>query len=190
MSQNLLKFVEFAWLTVIIVWLIGALNTKRSVRRQSRASRLVPFLAAIVVAELFSQGARWMPWLRGRFIPPSAAGSWTGIVLTWFGIGFVIAARVYLGRNWSGIVTVKQDHTLIQGGPYAIVRHPIYSGLLLAAFGTAIFFGQVRGLLVVLLAAGLLLQKISIEENFMTEQFRGEYLAYQRKVKALIPYVW
>ena len=190
MPQNLSKLIEYARLTVTVVWLIGALNTKPSVKRQSRASRLLQLGEAILVAELFVQAPRFAPWLRARFVPQSTAAAWTGVVLTWLGLGFVIAARVYLGRNWSGTVTLKHDHTLTRGGPYAIVRHPIYSGFLLAALGTAAFFGQIRGLLILPFALAVMWQKIRIEEHFMTEQFRGEYLAYQRKVKAIIPYIW
>ena len=101
-----------------------------------------------------------------------------------------IWARFVLGRNWSGTVTVKQDHELVRSGPYALVRHPIYSGLLLAFLGTAVARGDLAALLGVALAAATLHFKTATEESFMTEQFGAGYMEYKREVKSLIPFVW
>ena len=95
-------------------------------------------------------------------------------------------ARLSLGRNWSGAVTVKIDHTLIKNGPYAIVRHPIYSGFLLAVLGTAIAFNEVRVLVTVALAFVHVWTKVRIEERLMAEEFGSEYTEYCRHVKAFI----
>ena len=98
-------------------------------------------------------------------------------------------ARFFLGRNWSGIVTIKQGHTLVRKGPYRFVRHPIYTGLLLAIFGTALAIGEIRALIGAGLVFALFVHKISLEESFMTEQFGADYADYRRNVKALIPFV-
>jgi protein-S-isoprenylcysteine O-methyltransferase Ste14 len=87
-------------------------------------------------------------------------------------------------------VTVKAGHTLIRGGPYAVVRHPIYSGLSLAVLGTALAVGELRGLLAVGLVAFGFWHKSLLEERFMREEFGAEYERYCRDVKALIPFVW
>lgn len=78
----------------------------------------------------------------------------------------------------------------MQTGPYAVVRHPIYAGLTLALLGTAVAFGEVRGLVAVALAVIGWRLKFRLEEAFMTEQFGSEYLGYKRRVKGLIPFVW
>ena len=103
------------------------------------------------------------------------------------GIAFAVWARQYLGRNWSGTVTVKQDHELIRTGPYRLVRHPIYTGLLLAILGTAVAFGEWRGLLAFALLTGSLLLKLRVEERFMSESFPEPYARYRAEVPALIP---
>jgi protein-S-isoprenylcysteine O-methyltransferase Ste14 len=95
-----------------------------------------------------------------------------------------------LGGNWSGRVTIKEGHTLEKRGPYAIVRHPIYSGLLLAVLGTAIAFREIRGLIAVALVFAMLLMKSRMEERFMMEEFGSVYRDYGRQVKALIPFVY
>jgi protein-S-isoprenylcysteine O-methyltransferase Ste14 len=110
--------------------------------------------------------------------------------VTFLGVAFATWARLQLGGNWSSSVTIKQGHTLVRRGPYTIVRHPIYTGLLLATLGVAIIVGEYRGLFgvgVLFLAYWL---KSSREERFMLEQFDGEYRQYQGQVKALIPYIF
>ena len=132
----------------------------------------------------------WPSWLRWRFAPESSvATAWLGLGLTVAGIGFALWARVFLGRNWSGRVTIKQEHELIQSGPYAIVRHPIYSGFLLAILGTALVEGQLRSLLALPLATLGWWLKLRLEESFMAQQFGTAYLDYKRRVKALVPFV-
>ncbi|MBV9269207.1 MAG: isoprenylcysteine carboxylmethyltransferase family protein [Acidobacteriaceae bacterium] len=106
------------------------------------------------------------------------------------GIIFDLWARFVLGRNWSGTVTVKQDHELVQSGPYGVVRHPIYSGFLLALAGTVIAQGDVGAFLGLVLATLALRLKSLTEEAFMTQQFGSQYTTYKRTVKALIPFVW
>jgi protein-S-isoprenylcysteine O-methyltransferase Ste14 len=101
---------------------------------------------------------------------------------------FTVWARVYLGGNWSGIVTIKHDHELIASGPYAIVRHPIYTGLLVAFIGSAVARGEWRGVLAVLIAWMALWRKLRLEERWMAERFGQQYEAYCRRVPALVPF--
>ena len=105
------------------------------------------------------------------------------------GLVFSIWARVHIGRNWSGIVTLKQDHELIQSGPYRLVRHPIYTGLLLGFIGTAIARDEWRGWLAVLMVLAALWRKLRLEERWLTEQFGDAYRQYRSEVAALIPYL-
>ena len=130
-----------------------------------------------------------MPWLDQRFLPPTIIAYWLGLLMLAVGIAFAVWARLYLGRNWSGTVTVKQNHELIRSGPYRLVRHPIYTGLLLAILGTAVAFGEWRGLLAFALLTGSLSLKLRIEERFMSESFPKEYARYRAEVPALIPHI-
>jgi protein-S-isoprenylcysteine O-methyltransferase Ste14 len=84
---------------------------------------------------------------------------------------FTVWARVHLGMNWSGTVTVTEGHELITSGPYAVVRHPIYTGLLLAFGGSALARAALRGILAVALAFWSLWRKLRIEKTWMREQF-------------------
>jgi len=98
-------------------------------------------------------------------------------------------ARRYLGTNWSSTVTIKEGHELVTAGPYAIVRHPIYTGLILAFVGTALAIGEWRAVLAAVLGVIAFWRKLSLEERWMREQFGERYQAYSRRVPALIPFV-
>jgi protein-S-isoprenylcysteine O-methyltransferase Ste14 len=132
----------------------------------------------------------WPDWLRQHVLPKSAlAVVVIGWLLTALGIWFAIWARVWIGSNWSSNVTIKEHHELIQGGPYKIVRHPIYAGLLLAFLGTAIIYAELSGFVgfpLIALGFGL---KMRLEESFMIEQFGNTYREYTRHVKAVVPYL-
>jgi protein-S-isoprenylcysteine O-methyltransferase Ste14 len=182
--------VAYLWTVLWIVWLVSALTAKRSVQRQTIASRLEQsILVTTAFCLLFARGP-WPHWLRQRVLPePDVALLWTGLILTAAGVGFAILARFWIGRNWSGTITIKEQHELIQSGPYRIVRHPIYTGLLLAYLSTAIVHGQLSGFVgffLLLLGFGL---KLRMEETFMVQQFGNAYLDYKRRVKALVPFV-
>ena len=143
----------------------------------------------VLAALLFAFRGRHLPWLNASFVPPTMAFHWLGLLITALGLAFAVWARVHLGRNWSGTVTVKENHELIRSGPYGLVRHPIYSGFLLAMLGTAIAFGEIRGLIAFVLAFIAWRAKSLIEERFMLDQFGDRYARYKRDVKALIPFV-
>jgi protein-S-isoprenylcysteine O-methyltransferase Ste14 len=94
-----------------------------------------------------------------------------------------------LAGNWSSDVTLKRDHELIVTGPYAFVRHPIYTGILLGFVGTALAVGEWRAVLAVALAGVAFWRKLGIEEAVMRRQFGETYARYVARVPALIPFV-
>jgi protein-S-isoprenylcysteine O-methyltransferase Ste14 len=184
------RIITSLWILTGIVWAVGALTTKRTRRHESVASRILHIsIMAVAFALVFKPAFRPGP-LDMLFIVPTPAVEWTGVALTAAGIGLTIFARLTLGRNWSGTVTVKEDHELIRGGPYAVVRHPIYSGLALALLGSSISSARLGALLGVVVGLAGLRLKSRIEENFMEQEFGEQYTDYKCRVKALIPLVW
>ncbi|MGB6451742.1 MAG: isoprenylcysteine carboxylmethyltransferase family protein [Steroidobacteraceae bacterium] len=187
-------FFSVVWLAWVIAWWVFALNVKATVRRQAALPRLLNMaLLFCAVGLLFwAQWAQLVP-VRGlteRFLPGSEWRFWAalGAALTLIGLLFTVWARVYLGRNWSGTAaTIKADHELVTGGPYGLVRHPIYSGLMLAFVGTALAIGQWRGVLAVALALVAIVHRIIVEERFMREQFGAAYDTYTERVRAIVP---
>ena len=184
-GSNLIGALWIAW---AVYWFIAARTAKTDRRQESALSRAGHIVPLGIGAWLL-----WTPTMGGflgeRFLPWSAATFYAGVVVLAFGLGFAIWARRVLGRNWSGIVTVKQDHELVRTGPYRWVRHPIYTGLLIAFAGTAISRGEWRGVLAFAIVFAALWRKLRLEERWMIETFGDAYLRYRGEVKALIPFV-
>jgi protein-S-isoprenylcysteine O-methyltransferase Ste14 len=132
---------------------------------------------------------KWHGLLAVQVIPRTALSQITGTAICVLGLIFTLWARQTLAGNWSSNVTLKQGHELIRTGPYRIVRHPIYTGLLLMTIGTAIFIGQVRGGVSLLLITLGFWIKLSQEERLLLRHFPDVYPAYQHEVKALVPFV-
>jgi protein-S-isoprenylcysteine O-methyltransferase Ste14 len=186
------RFIEWIWAGVGAVWLVTALASKKTARRQATGSRLLHIAimtAALVLLFPSLLGGLPMGPLARRFVPDSPTIAGAGLVLTAAGCAFAIWARLLLGGNWSSGVTVKQDHQLIRKGPYNIVRHPIYSGFLLGLAGTALALGEWRGLAGLALAGIGWGTKLRMEEEFMLAQFGAAYSGYRREVRALIPFI-
>jgi protein-S-isoprenylcysteine O-methyltransferase Ste14 len=180
------------WLAWLACWGLFSLRVKATARRESVASRLSYIVPIAIAAVLVGVPSLDIPLLGERFLPSGSWRTWSlvGVAVTLCGLLFTVWARVHLGRNWSGTVTIKEDHELITSGPYRVVRHPIYTGLLLAFIGQAIAGGQWRGAIAVALAAGAFWKKLRIEEHWMREHFGNAYQAYSERVAALIPFVF
>ncbi len=179
------------WLAWFGYWWIAAHNVKATVKVESAVSRRSHMLPLFIALSLVCWPTFPVPGLREYVLPGQYWRIWAavGAVLTAAGLFFAIWARVKLGRNWSGEITVKESHELTTGGPYSLVRHPIYTGLLLAMLGTALARGQVQGFLGVAVACITLWRKLRIEERFMGEEFGAQYAEYRKRVRALIPFV-
>ncbi len=177
------------WVAWLVYWYAGRKNDKAVQRRESPASRASHIIPLTLAVALFALPDLWPGWLSLRILPFSFASYWIGITVLVAGLAFTVAARRHLGGNWSGTVTVKQGHELIRSGPYALVRHPIYTGMLIGFIGSAISLGEVRGLVAVALVVVAFLIKIRLEERWMTENFGDAYRRYRKEVRALIPYI-
>jgi protein-S-isoprenylcysteine O-methyltransferase Ste14 len=189
LAHNLARYYDAAWITLGVVWLIGSFATKPVERIQTRSSRFTQAIVFVLAALLMVRAPLHFGALSRRFVAHSLVVGYIGLALTIVGLAIAIWARFYLGRNWSARVTIKKDHELVRTGPYAIVRHPIYSGIILALAGTVLGFGEIRALLgFVLVIVGIVL-KSRLEEKFMSERFGEEYARYRREVKSLIPFV-
>jgi protein-S-isoprenylcysteine O-methyltransferase Ste14 len=130
------------------------------------------------------------PWLYAtRVLPDFLPVVIAGLLVVILGICFAVWARVHLGSNWSSRPAIHEDHTITRTGPYAIVRHPIYTGILTGILGTAIATGALLAFISLLVILVLFLIKILMEEQFLKEEFGEDYERYRHEVKALIPYV-
>jgi protein-S-isoprenylcysteine O-methyltransferase Ste14 len=153
--------------------------------------RRLRYSILLVIAYLLLINGRRLPYpLNIRVIPGVEVIAWAGVVLCIAGLAFSIWARVTLGRNWSGAVTLKEGHELIERGPYRLVRHPIYTGLITMFVVTVIVLGHVGGIVGALLVLVSFWIKLGDEEKLMLQQFPDQYAAYQQRVKRIIPCVF
>ena len=190
MSLDVCRWVDWIWILVGIYWAVGALRFKPVARRENLLSRVSHLaLMALVLGLLFSNSTR-IGFLGIRVIPEYSWIGWAGLCVTVAGCAFAMWARALLGSNWSSAVTVKKHHELMRSGPYAIVRHPIYSGFLFGILGTALAVGEVRGLIALALAFAAWFKKARTEEEFLIEQFGSAYIDYSQQAKQLIPFVF
>ncbi len=182
---------RITWLVLVVYWLWAARSAKVADRQETLVKRMfaywLPFLGA---ALLLGPG----PWfghslLREQFVPHTTLTYSLGLALAVVGAALAIYSRWLLGKNWSATVQLKRNHELITAGPYGLVRHPIYSGLLLLFLGNAVMVGDWRGLLALAIVLASFWRKLRIEEAWLAERFGETYRSYHDRTKALVPSV-
>lgn len=177
------------WLAWIAYWVFSAYGNKPSAGPVSRRWRIITVALGV---GLYAFG-RLNPdptYFQHRLLPTSTARVWCCLVLTAAGLAFAIWARIALGTNWSGTPMIKEGHELIQSGPYRYVRHPIYTGLLLAVLGDVLVRARVIDAYILGLCWVLLIWKLKFEEKLMMRQFPDRYPEYRAGTKALIPGIY
>lgn len=183
------KIINSCWIIFLIVWLLAAIFTKRTVYRESRTQRLGHMIPILTGCYLLSHGYDLSYPFNVRIIPQTNAILMAAAILCVCGVSFCVWARIVLGQNWSGTVTLKEHHELIVDGPYRLVRHPIYTGLLAMIVGTMMELGHLGGIIGFLLVLVSLWVKSSHEEELMCQQFPDQYPGYQDRVRRIIPFV-
>jgi protein-S-isoprenylcysteine O-methyltransferase Ste14 len=171
------------WGAFWIYWLVAAFSMKRGRVLWGRELRIRALIIVVVIlltrlGAFRNHGLQTDPWRAGL-----------GLVLFAVGLGFAIWARIHIGRNWGGPMTQKEDPELVTSGPYHLVRHPIYSGILVAGAGTALALGWMW-LIAVVLAGVYFVYSATVEERYMNEQFPDTYPGYKRATKMLVPFVF
>ena len=179
--------IQAAWVVTAAYFLISALRTNRIKRREEIGERVVDRVLLFGgYVFLFSH----LPILGPRnmhFIAPRPALEVVGVVLTYLGLGLTIWSRAHLGRYWSGVVALKQDHRLIQSGPYQVVRHPLYSGIILAAIGMGLCVTTWSSLLGVALLTACFERRAHKEDTLLASEFGAEFEGYRQRTGRLIP---
>jgi protein-S-isoprenylcysteine O-methyltransferase Ste14 len=168
------------WIVFWVYWLVSAASAKEgSHPRRSRLPRLLIIVLVIVLLRVFGAG---------RLAIDDPILETLGAVLFLAGLGMAVWARLYLGRNWGMPMTRKDEPELVTSGPYRLVRHPIYSGILLAMLGTALAT-DLYWLIVLIVMGTYFLYSARVEEKLMADIFPNTYPSYKASTKMLIPFV-
>lgn len=187
-EHNPWHVIGVTWLAWVASWFIAALWSRQIAARPNFGDemlyRIVTGVGALMLFGIIIHlGPLDLSW---RVTP---AFAWGMAALTFVGFAFCWWARLHLGTLWSGMVTRKENHRIVETGPYALVRHPIYTGLILSAFATAFAIGHIESVLGAgLIALGCWI-KARLEERFLSQDLGPDYAAYRQRVKMLVPFV-
>ncbi len=176
-------------IVLAIYWAWGARQIRPVKRSESAGSALITSLLMWVGFALIALGSVRRSPFSSLALPASTARSITGTALVVLGVGIAVWSRHVLGTNWSGVVRITEGQRLVTGGPYRLVRNPIYSGMLLAAFGITLASGALIGMLGLVIAAASLWRKALVEESLLASEYGERYTAYARRTQRLIPFV-
>lgn len=176
------------WLILIVYWVISAFGAKHDIRKagwhRSVIWRVVLFFTISVLLE-----RRLIPHTVFKQEPLGRIAALIGIGICVLGVAVAIWARWHLGLNWSGSPAIKENHELITDGPYRLIRHPIYTGILVAFVGTALVIG-IWAVIAFTGAAMIFVRRIRIEEEYMLRLFPDKYPKYRKHTWALIPFIF
>ena len=186
-ETQLLRVLGWIWAAFGVYWIIAALTAAQARTHEARGYRLGRLsLLVLTFLLLFS---RWLAvgFLAHRFVPHIAAISYAGFACALAGMATATWARIHLGQFWSDKVVLKVDHQLIRTGPYARMRHPIYSGVLLGVAGTALVLGEWRGVLAFVMLLINYSIKAKREEEILARQFGEEFRSHRVQAGFLLP---
>jgi protein-S-isoprenylcysteine O-methyltransferase Ste14 len=172
-------FVFIAWGALGLFWLISATTAKQGTRTTRARLPGLMVLVGVVLVRAFK---------KDTVAVHSHLVQAIGVVLLLSGLGVAVSARIYLGRNWGMPMTRKDEPELVTSGPYHFVRHPIYSGLLLALLGTALAT-NLYWLIALGAMAAYFIYSATVEERLMTSSFPTQYPSYKARTKMLVPFV-
>jgi protein-S-isoprenylcysteine O-methyltransferase Ste14 len=170
-------------------WVITWRSVKKNAEVQNASGWFLYWIFGLIGAVLLF-GLTAVSSFNTSALPSSLALQSLGFLIELLGLCFAIWARITLGRNWSSTVTFKEKHELVTRGPYRLVRHPIYTGLLAMFLGAAIYLGPLVGFIGVLSLFMSFWIKSRQEEMLMTKHFKSEYTNYKKRTKALIPFIY
>ena len=170
-----------------VYWAVSALRQKSTKKEEHVIERLRHLVPVMVAFFLLSQADASHGWLGLRFVPESGTLSLLGLVLAGAGVAFAIWARWHLGRNWSAAVSIREQHDLIRTGPYRVVRHPIYTGLLLAIMGTALIVAEFRALLAFAIVLAAFYLKARKEEAWLAREFGETFEGHAKQTGMFLP---
>lgn len=192
MSELIKIGLKTTWIIVLTYWFISGLNAKKVAQQENFFSQFIQYWLPLIIAMLLLGPGEWFgqSWLRKNFIKHSNLVGIIGLSISILGAIIACTSRYNLGKNWSLSIQKKEDHQLIQHGIYKIIRHPIYTGLLLLFIGNAIIVGDYRAIIAVLIVFISLWIKLKKEEKLLTATFGEKYLEYKEKTKALIPFYY
>ena len=189
-TNQYLALAGYFWIAWALFWFYSSRKVKTEIFHQGPLERVLHLGKLVLAFLLLFAGPIYVGVFSAQLWPANQLTGILGLVISLGGVLWMIWARLHLGANWSAHVSLKQDHELIQSGPYQITRHPIYTGFILAILGDTIIVGQVRGLIALIIVIYTFSAKMRLEEEILKKQFPNQYSQYAMRVKRLIPFIF
>jgi protein-S-isoprenylcysteine O-methyltransferase Ste14 len=186
-SVKALQIVGCFWMVLAGYWAVSALSQKSTKKEEHPIERLRHLVPVMIAFLLLSQPDASYGWLGLRFVPESGTLNLLGLLLAAAGVAFAIWARWHLGGNWSTVVSIREEHDLICTGPYRTVRHPIYTGLLLAMTGTVLIVGECRALMAFAIALASFYLKARKEDAWLAREFGETFEGHAKRTGMFLP---
>jgi protein-S-isoprenylcysteine O-methyltransferase Ste14 len=190
MTIQPIELVGGAWTALAAYWLVEGVRAKRAETRESGSERLAHVLmmgTAFYLVAIYDARIGKLNW---RFMSERVWVTYLGVALAFAGVGFAIWARHHIGKYWSARVSIVSEHKLIRTGPYARLRHPIYTGMLTALAGTALVVGEYRALVGLGIALFGFATKARKEEAYLAARFGREFEDHRRRTGFLLPKIF
>ena len=187
MRFELMNGVGLPWLIFLAYWAFASVRVNRMVRAEPAGDLVARFVVMLPAFVLLCSNDPRFGDLNRRFVPDDYSVFVAGSALTYAGVAFAIWARYHIAQYWSATVALRADHQLIRTGPYARIRHPIYTGMLLAVIGTAIAVGRYRGLIAFAMILAAFTWKSKREESLLAGQFGPAFEEHRRRTGFFLP---
>jgi protein-S-isoprenylcysteine O-methyltransferase Ste14 len=186
-STRALQIAGCFWIVLAVYWAVSALSQKSAKKEEHFIERLGHLAPVMFAFLLLSQSAARYGWLALRFVPERGTLDLLGLVLASAGVAFAIWARWHLGTNWSAVVSIREQHDLIRTGPYRSVRHPIYTGLLVAVMGTVLIVGEFRALIAFAMLLASFYLKARKEDVWLAREFGETFEGHAKRTGMFLP---
>jgi protein-S-isoprenylcysteine O-methyltransferase Ste14 len=185
--ESFLRLAGYCWGIFGLYWVISAARQKAAKRKEPWWERLGHILPLVLVAAFFNWQAARYGLLGLGLVPFSPAVGVAGLAMTAAGVALAIWARRHIGQNWSAVVSIRANHELIDTGPYRKIRHPIYTGILLALAGTGLLIGEARVVIGFVIAYVVFYLKARKEEKWLTREFGERFMVHAKKTGMFLP---
>jgi protein-S-isoprenylcysteine O-methyltransferase Ste14 len=183
--QAILAIIAIGWIVFWVGWLIAAAGAKSSQGGRTGLARLAGVRVALIVIAVYLVRLNMHG---GHQIAASLLLGGIGLAVWLAGLGLAVWARIYIGANWGMPMTKREDPDLVTTGPYRLIRHPIYSGIILGLVGTALAT-SLYGLIVAAVLTAYFGYSAVTEERFLAKQFPDTFPAYKARTKMLVPFL-
>jgi protein-S-isoprenylcysteine O-methyltransferase Ste14 len=186
-QEQFIRVLEWAWIAFGLYWLIAARRVKAARTSESAVYRVLRLVLLTITFTLLF--AKWIAvrFLGRTFLPRAQPLAYIGLIAALAGLAIAVWARVSLGQYWSDKIVLKVDHQLVRSGPYARMRHPIYSGVLLGVAGSALVVDEWRAVLAFLLLLTNYMVKAKREDKILAGAFAQDFIEHRRRAGFLLP---